>query len=564
MTILSNGNIGIGTTTPYAQLGVNGLVTASYFNADLITATSTFAGTVKLSDTTVPTLGNISAWGDSFTEQNSTASRSYPTRLSVMVGRTVFNGGHSGDTSSQMLTRFQARPDLWNDFTMVWIGQNDLDKGILPNAILDNVATLYSSLSNPKQFIVLGLTVRVSVGSASTTVLMSYNSSLQSTYPNSYVDINSALLSSCNPIGSINTTGWYASTTQDQIDCDLGKVPTSLRYDVEHLNDAGYSIVADVVYTKIKNIQGYWSTAISNASLASIFASPYNIGSIVPASGIFTTLTATSTTLSSVFAGKVGLGTTTPSTNLDIYSSNATPIKITRSTVANVNMQYGNGSYNIFTGLNTGGQFGIGTSADLTNAPFLFHPSTGAFNVNTNSFVVAQSNRVGIGTTSPFAKLSIHANANETNKTLFAIGSSTSAYATTTLFSIANTGDVTINGSGGTCVIGSGSGATMCSSDEQLKTNITVIPDALHNIEQIKGVTFNWADTTKNQNQFIGVIAQDVQKVFPQAVATLSDGYLAVDYGALVAPLIEAVKELAGKVNSLAATVAGLAQDFTS
>lgn len=152
---------------------------------------------------------------------------------------------------------------------------------------------------------------------------------------------------------------------------------------------------------------------------------------------------------------------------------------------------------------------------------------------------------IGIGTTSPYANFAIQINGNSTNTTVFAIASSTAAYATTTLFSVANTGDVTINGSyGAPCVIGNSNGATMCSSDERLKTNITVIPNALHDIEQIKGVTFNWADPTKNQSQFIGVIAQDVQKVFPQAVAMLPNGFLGVDYATLVAPLIEAVKEI--------------------
>jgi predicted RNase H-like nuclease (RuvC/YqgF family) len=42
----------------------------------------------------------------------------------------------------------------------------------------------------------------------------------------------------------------------------------------------------------------------------------------------------------------------------------------------------------------------------------------------------------------------------------------------------------------------------------------------------------------------IGVIAQDIQKVFPTAVIENADGYLSVDYAVLVSPLIEAVKEL--------------------
>jgi hypothetical protein len=75
--------------------------------------------------------------------------------------------------------------------------------------------------------------------------------------------------------------------------------------------------------------------------------------------------------------------------------------------------------------------------------------ATGIFNVttasSTSSIISALGNgRVGIGSTTPFAKLSISANFGETNTTLFAIGSSTSASATTTLFTVLSTGQVNI------------------------------------------------------------------------------------------------------------------------
>jgi hypothetical protein len=67
--------------------------------------------------------------------------------------------------------------------------------------------------------------------------------------------------------------------------------------------------------------------------------------------------------------------------------------------------------------------------------------ATGALTVSgTGNSSIA--GKLGVGSTSPFAKLSIHANNNDTNRVLFAIGSST-ATATTTLFSISNTGNVT-------------------------------------------------------------------------------------------------------------------------
>src|SRR6185436_7147529 len=51
--------------------------------------------------------------------------------------------------------------------------------------------------------------------------------------------------------------------------------------------------------------------------------------------------------------------------------------------------------------------------------------------------------KVGIASSSPFALLSLMAQNGATNTTLFAIGSSTSAFATSTLFSITNTGLIT-------------------------------------------------------------------------------------------------------------------------
>ena len=49
----------------------------------------------------------------------------------------------------------------------------------------------------------------------------------------------------------------------------------------------------------------------------------------------------------------------------------------------------------------------------------------------------------------------------------------------------------------------------------------------------------------------IGVIAQEVEAVFPELVTTGADGIKRVDYAGLVGPLIEAVKELDARVRAL-------------
>ena len=85
-------------------------------------------------------------------------------------------------------------------------------------------------------------------------------------------------------------------------------------------------------------------------------------------------------------------------------------------------------------------------------------------------------------------------------------------------------------------------GATLfsSSSDERLKTNINLIEQSLSKIEQIRGVTFNYID---NNHASVGVIAQDVEKVLPQAVSIDEEGYKAVHYNGVIGLLVEAVKQ---------------------
>jgi len=60
----------------------------------------------------------------------------------------------------------------------------------------------------------------------------------------------------------------------------------------------------------------------------------------------------------------------------------------------------------------------------------------------------------------------------------------------------------------------------------------------------LNGYYFTWkSDDTKD----IGLVAQEVEKVFPDAVATDTKGLKSVKYGNLVAPIIEAIKELYNK-----------------
>lgn len=95
------------------------------------------------------------------------------------------------------------------------------------------------------------------------------------------------------------------------------------------------------------------------------------------------------------------------------------------------------------------------------------------------------------------------------------------------------------------------------SSDERLKDNVQVITNALAKVLQIRGVEFDWNNLTEPEDGYfvrkhdIGVIAQEVEKVLPEVVATREDGIKAVKYDRIIPLLIEAIKELKAEVNQL-------------
>ena len=91
------------------------------------------------------------------------------------------------------------------------------------------------------------------------------------------------------------------------------------------------------------------------------------------------------------------------------------------------------------------------------------------------------------------------------------------------------------------------SGNITAFSDARLKDNITEIPDALNKLNQLKGVTYTRKDLASDK-QYAGLIAQDVQKVLPEAVAVTEDDIIAVDYNGVIGLLVEAIKELETKV----------------
>jgi hypothetical protein len=90
------------------------------------------------------------------------------------------------------------------------------------------------------------------------------------------------------------------------------------------------------------------------------------------------------------------------------------------------------------------------------------------------------------------------------------------------------------------------SGTVTPGSDRRLKNNIKKLDNSLENILKLDGVSFNWKDSG---DKSMGLIAQDVEKIYPELIKENPNGIKGLNYEALTAPLIESVKELNGKIN---------------
>ena len=98
------------------------------------------------------------------------------------------------------------------------------------------------------------------------------------------------------------------------------------------------------------------------------------------------------------------------------------------------------------------------------------------------------------------------------------------------------------------------------SSDERLKKNISTISGVLTDLEKIRGVTFNWRassedfpkwNTDDHTKKHYGVIAQEVEKVYPELVNESGAGYKTMNYEMLVPILLQGMKELTARLEAL-------------
>ena len=162
----------------------------------------------------------VVAWGDGLTTGNQDGTGvTYPNVLQSLYGQIVLNEGVGGNTSTQILTRFQGQPILSGDTTLIWSGR---DNYTAPATVESDIATMISGLQPGTAFLVLsvinGEYTGEGAGGTYYNLLTGLNSALGSSYPDNYLDIRALLIAQYNP-----------ANPDDVIDHANDVVPYSLR-----------------------------------------------------------------------------------------------------------------------------------------------------------------------------------------------------------------------------------------------------------------------------------------------------------------------------------------------
>ncbi|HMX30465.1 MAG TPA: tail fiber domain-containing protein [Blastocatellia bacterium] len=209
-------------------------------------------------------------------------------------------------------------------------------------------------------------------------------------------------------------------------------------------------------------------------------------------------------------SGNVGIGTINPTTKLDISGSdslfNGVALSLFNANAGNTNR------WVLGTGGNTVAKdaFSIG-------------------DINGYKMTILSNGNVSVGTTTPLDKLHV-------------------------------SGDIRVGVNSLGCIKRSDGSpiAGTCSSDLRFKQQITPFSNLLDKVARLQPVHFYWrAEEFPTRHfgteQSFGLIAQDVEAVLPELVATDEEGYRAVNYSKLPLLTLQAVKELKGEQDSLKA-----------
>ena len=256
------------------------------------------------------------------------------------------------------------------------------------------------------------------------------------------------------------------------------------------------------------------------------------IGNNTTASGTASTATGSSTDATAQYATAMGYNTTA--------SGNAS-FAVGHSSEAK-------GFFSVAMGGSTAHADGTTAMGMYTNAVGLYSTSMGSYTTarDYSSLVIGRYNLTGTEGNSGSPTGFFTAN------NAFVIGNGTADSARSDAFVVKFSGNTTINND---LTV---TGDIVVSSDARLKANIVSLGSTLAKLLLIDGKRYTMK---KNGKQKIGVLAQDIQKVFPELVTTDDKEMLAVNYQGLVPVLINALKEQDDKISRLEKLVEKLMSD---
>ena len=279
-----------------------------------------------------------------------------------------------------------------------------------------------------------------------------------------------------------------------------------------------------------------------------------------------------SRTILSQFDGPVTFNNDLKINSPTIFTSTAKISDVTQSTSTTTGSLLINGGVGIAKNLNIGENTSITGTLVVTGATTL----NNRLNVTAPTTLSNTLNVTGITTISN--TLNVTGNVTVTNSDLYLTNTTTTGGNILVnggidgnfgIFNTTNSGSIQLvakNGSGTDNTIFSANSSTVTiagalnvtgditayfTSDQRLKENIVPIVNPLAKVSAISGNTYDWVQGSGKEGSDVGVIAQEVLEVLPEAVTTRETGYMAVRYEKIIPLLIEAIKDLSAKVEDL-------------
>ena len=269
--------------------------------------------------------------------------------------------------------------------------------------------------------------------------------------------------------------------------------------------------------------------------------------------------------------GAVGIGTTTAPNSgvvrLEVSSTSATYLRISGAVGSQqaiefydnasrwinykqsngTDLRWYNGSSDVMTLLNNG-RLGLGTTSPGTR----FHVSGGTTGDWCSRFEHGSVNSYLSHSSGYGALITTGTTSSSTYALLLHNGSD--------IFTVRNDGNVGVGIAFGSIsyklhVAGDiyASADVIAYSDSNVKTDLQRITNAVDKLEKINGYTFKRTDLSEDEphKRHTGLIAQEVQKILPEAVHTDSQDRLSIAYGNMAGIIIEAIKELKDELRDI-------------